>query len=193
MVKPVEIHFQHMKKSEALEERIRQHAERLDRVHPNIMSCLVHVEKPHRHRSTHEGWKITVEVVVPNHGDITVSKSSDEHAPHDDAYQVVNQAFDAMARRLQKLVDRDRGHVKHHPHEEVTAVIKRLFDDHGFLHTLDGHDVYFHRNSLVGCPFEELAEGMGVTFSEEEGEMGPQATTVHVVSRQPVPLQPRRL
>ncbi len=64
------------------------------------------------------------------------------------------------------------------------ALITRLIDDYGFIETVDGREIYFHRNSLVGdTPFEALEPGAGVAFSEEAGEEGPQASSVRVVDR----------
>lgn len=59
-----------------------------------------------------------------------------------------------------------------------------LEGDYGFLRTLDtGREIYFHRNSVSDRDFERLEVGTGVQFAEEEGEMGPQATTVQIVDK----------
>lgn len=114
MNRPVEIHFHDVEHSQGLEEHIRQAASRLERRYPIITACVVHLEQPHRHRTTHVGYRVVLEVMVPGRGEITVTKSSDEHEAHDNAYRVLDEAFGAMARRLQKLSDHQRGHVKHH-------------------------------------------------------------------------------
>ena len=44
----------------------------------------------------------------------------------------------------------------------------------GFLEAADGHEVYFHRNSVLDGAFSRLAVGAShVTFAEEMGEKGP--------------------
>jgi cold shock CspA family protein len=48
----------------------------------------------------------------------------------------------------------------------------------GFLATEDGLEVYFHRNSVLQPGFESLQPGSLVTFVEERGEKGPQASSV---------------
>jgi cold shock CspA family protein len=55
-----------------------------------------------------------------------------------------------------------------------------LFEDHGFLESLDGLEIYFHRNSVLNGGFAKLKPGMRVTYVEEEGENGPQASTVKI-------------
>jgi cold shock CspA family protein len=55
-------------------------------------------------------------------------------------------------------------------------------EDFGRIETADGRLIYFHRHSVLGRPFEKLTTGTAVRFAEEQGEQGPQASTVHVVS-----------
>jgi cold shock CspA family protein len=77
---------------------------------------------------------------------------------------------------------RRRGHVKEHassPHGRVAE----LYADYGKIETPDGRHVYFHRNSLVGDDFAALEIGSEVRFVEEPGELGPQASTVHLVGK----------
>lgn len=66
------------------------------------------------------------------------------------------------------------------PSAPARARVGKLFaqEGYGFLETRDGHEVYFHRNSVLGPGFDELAIGAEVRFSEEEGAEGPQASTV---------------
>jgi cold shock CspA family protein len=61
-------------------------------------------------------------------------------------------------------------------------MVTKLFSDYGFITDGSGTDVYFHRNSIVNASFAELKVGMEVRFDLSHGEMGPQASTVHVVS-----------
>jgi cold shock CspA family protein len=55
--------------------------------------------------------------------------------------------------------------------------------DYGFLATPEEREIYFHRSSVLNDAFERLKVGTEVTFAEEEGERGPQATTVKLVGR----------
>jgi cold shock CspA family protein len=48
----------------------------------------------------------------------------------------------------------------------------------GFLETDDGREIYFHRNSVLEGGFASLSIGARVTFAEEMGDKGPQASTV---------------
>lgn len=41
-------------------------------------------------------------------------------------------------------------------------------------------DIFFHRNGLVGIEFDELKEGMDVTFETEQSPKGMNAVNVQV-------------
>ena len=49
--------------------------------------------------------------------------------------------------------------------------------------TLDDREIFFHRNSVLNGEFKHLAVGTEVSFVEELGEKGPQASTVKLVGR----------
>jgi cold shock CspA family protein len=50
-------------------------------------------------------------------------------------------------------------------------------------HVVDGREIYFHRNSVLDGGFARLAAGARVTFAEEAGEKGPQASTVKLLGK----------
>ena len=58
--------------------------------------------------------------------------------------------------------------------------VARLFSEagYGFLTADDGHEVYFHRNSVLADEFDLLETGDEVKFTEEPGEKGPQASSL---------------
>jgi cold shock CspA family protein len=56
-----------------------------------------------------------------------------------------------------------------------------IAEGYGFIEASDGREIYFHRNSVLGDGFDDLEVGATVTFNEEQGERGPQASTVRRV------------
>ena len=46
-----------------------------------------------------------------------------------------------------------------------------------------GYEVYFHRNSVLDGAFRRLTVGARVTFVEEVGDKGPQASTVRLLGK----------
>jgi cold shock CspA family protein len=89
-----------------------------------------------------------------------------------------------MRRRLEDHSRRQRGSVKTHE-GPPQARVSRLFPEegYGFLETPDGAEIYFHRNSVLGAGFDRLEIGAEVRYVMEQGEKGPQASTVIIVGK----------
>lgn len=180
---PVQIVFRNMGPSAAVEAKVRERMEKLEKTYDHIMSCRVVVEESHRHHHQGNLYQVRVDVKVPG-DELVVSHASDAHQAHEDVYVAIRDAFDATRRQLEDYARRRRGHIKTHevaPHGRIVEM--NLQADYGRIETPDGRLVYFHRNSLVDGKFEDLAVGAEVRFAEEKGERGPQASTVHVVGK----------
>jgi ribosomal subunit interface protein len=172
-----------MEPSEALRSSVENKADWLERFYDKIQSCRVVIDSPHRHHQKGNLYQVKIHVTVPGE-EILVNREPAEHQPHEDCYLAVNDAFDEAARRLEDYVQRRRRRVKRNvaaPHARVV----RLFEDdgYGFLEARDGHEVYFHENSVLNRGFKKLEVGTEVRFTEEGGEKGPQASTVEIVGK----------
>jgi ribosome-associated translation inhibitor RaiA len=179
----VEIDFRDMPPSPALERRIRGRAAKLAKFCDDILRCHVVVEAPHRHHHRGQLYHVKVMVSVPG-GEIVINRSPAEDRAHEDAYVAVRDAFDAARRKLEDHVRRRRADVKHHepqPRGRVCRIYPIM--DYGMIEAPDGREIYFHRNSVIGGDFDRLEVGTEVRFAEEPGDLGPHATTVHVVGR----------
>jgi cold shock CspA family protein len=165
-----------------LEEKVRRRAEKLERFCDHIMSCRVAIERPHRSEASGNPYRVRIDVTVPPGHEVVVRKEPGDSDPLADVVTVLNGAFEAAERQLKALSERQRGEVK--THDEPLALVTRLFREagYGFLKTVDGRDVYFHKNSVVDG-WERLELGTQVRFAESMGENGPQATTVQVVDK----------
>jgi cold shock CspA family protein len=96
----------------------------------------------------------------------------------------VREAFHAVRRRLEDHARRRRGDIKTHERMPEARVTK-LFpvEGYGYIETPDGREFYFHANSVLNNRFKSLKLGSKVSFTEEAGEKGPQASTVHLITR----------
>ena len=180
---PIQISFHNVPHSAAVEDEIREYAERLDEFCDRIMSCRVVIDQPHRHHEEGNLYHVRVDITVPGE-EIVINREPRQHVAYRDLETAIGATFDQAVRRVQDFVRRQRRDTKTH-HPALHARVARLFPKagYGFLKTPDGREVYFHEDSVLGAKFIELQVDTEVTFDEETGEIGPQATTVHVVGR----------
>lgn len=206
---PLKITFRNMPSSAAIEENIREKAAKLDGLFDDITSCRVIVEAPHRRHHKGKAYVVRIDLTVPGQElvinrapkrldaakashpdelekDLAEIHEPSKHAAREDLYVAIRDAFNAAGRKLQDYVRRRRGKKKNHEPVPVARVAK-LFpvDAYGFLETPDGREIYFHKNSVLHPGFEHLEVGTEVSFAEEPGEKGPQASTVRVVGPTP--------
>ncbi|MBR9727781.1 cold-shock protein [Shewanella intestini] len=67
---------------------------------------------------------------------------------------------------------------------QVTGVVKWFNSDKGFgfIEQESGPDVFVHFRAIVADGFKTLDEGQKVSFTVTQGQKGPQAENVSVVS-----------
>ena len=180
---PLQITFRNLEPSAALEARVRQESEKLDKLYNRIMRCRVVVEAHHKHHHKGNLYHVRIDLTVPG-SELVVGREPDQHHAHEDVYVAVRDAFNEACRQLEAYVSRNRRDVKTHevpPHGKI----KELFTEKGFgkIEGSDGREIYFHKNSVVNADFDKLEIGTDVRFAEEEGDHGPQASTVKVVGK----------
>jgi len=180
---PVEITFRDIERSEAVEARIRDWVEKLDRTFDRIVRCEVVVDDPHRHHHKGHQYSVRVRLTVPG-TQIVSSHSPGDDGAHTDVYVAVRDAFLATKRQLEDYVRKTlhRGDVKREgngaAHGRVTFL--DVQKDWGWIEPDDGRRIYFHRNSVLGG-MDNVEVGDEVRFSEGMGDKGPQASTVELI------------
>jgi ribosomal subunit interface protein len=113
MQKPVQITFRHMSPSAAVETRVREHVERLERFHDHITSCQVVIDAPPGHRNKGAPFAVKIDLAVPGK-DISIRSDAAAHDGHSDVYIALRDAFDSARRVLQDYARTQRLDVKHH-------------------------------------------------------------------------------
>ncbi|HKS89867.1 MAG TPA: HPF/RaiA family ribosome-associated protein [Stellaceae bacterium] len=185
---PLQITFRHMDPSPALEARIRQRADELERFFDRVTACRVVVERMNRRHQQGNLFEIRIDLTVPGR-EIAVGSDRGANHAHEDAHVAVRDAFDAARRALEDHARRRRGEAKVHAVPDHGRIARLLAEkDCGFIETPGGEEIYFHRNSVADDGFDKLEVGGEVRFVAQEGESpnGPQASTV-------VPLGKHRL
>ncbi len=201
MVQPVQITYRNVEHRVPLENLIREEAAKLDEFYPRLTSCRVLVEVPHRRHARGNLYHVRIDLVLPG-GEIVVkrqaslragleragrfsfTKQAEAQLPHRDLRLAVADAFHAAKRRLEDFARRQRSAVKTHE-PEPRARVSEIFPErgYGFLETPGGRKIYFHRLSVLRDAFKRLKVGTLVSFVEERGEQGPQASTVRMIGR----------
>jgi ribosome-associated translation inhibitor RaiA/cold shock CspA family protein len=179
---PVEITFHRMQPSAAIESRIREKAAKLERFYDRIMHCHVVVEAPHSHHHKGKLYHVSITIKVPQ-SQVVVNRDQHDNHAHEDLFVVIRDSFAAAQRKLEDFSRQQRGQIKSHeapPSGWVTRLVAE--EDYGNIETVDGRLIYFHRNSVLGGGFDELEIGAPVSFLEEQGEEGPQASTVRLLT-----------
>ncbi len=180
---PLQISFRRMEHSETIEALIRERVAKLDASPDHIMGCRVVVELAGKHHEHGNLYEVRIDITVPGE-EIVVTHEPSQHTEYRDIRVALRDAFDSARRKLEDYVRCRRGFVKAletAPHARVS----KLFPDegYGFLSTPDGREIYFHRHSVLHDEFTHLQIGSEVTFVEEEGKKGPQASTVKPVGK----------
>lgn len=185
MEQPLEITFRDVERTPALEALIRREADKLEKVHDNLTRIRVAVEKPHEHQNSGNPYRIRLEIHAPGSPEVIVTRDPRDEKMHKPLEAVLRDAFKAARRNLKRLLAKQRGEVKSHPQQQISAVVEKIFplEGYGFLRTVDGQEIYFHRNSVLHGDFDRMEVGTGVNFFKEMGRKGPQASSVRVVDK----------
>lgn len=197
---PSTITFRRIPRAEGVEADIRKRLDNLGVYCPSIMAARVLIEPAQRHHHDGNRFHVRIDLAVPGEAIVISHEASlrpaarartdlktrkqDEPDPSRKYLGVaIREAFALARRRLQDYARRRRGSVKTHvPMPEGRVV--RLFPSraYGFIEGAEGQEIYFQRSSVLEDAFDDLEVGSRVTFVEEGGEKGPQASTVRVIT-----------
>jgi ribosomal subunit interface protein len=181
---PLELAFHNLDSSPAIEKRVRERVDRLERYFKDITSCRISIEAPHKSQYNTQHYSVNIDITVPGNEIVISYDPKPEANEHDDVYVAIRDSFSAAERRLKTYAGKLRESRKDAGRTEPPkAVIAKLFPDdgYGFLEAPDGRQIYFHQNSLLNQDFKELEIGFSVQYAEEMGEKGPQASSMRVI------------
>lgn len=199
---PLQITFRNIKPPAEAELWIRLEAAKLETFYNRIMGCRVAVDSPHRHRREGSPYHLRIDLTMPG-GELVIKhepslrtrarqlheaeikKHLEVRTEHKRLRQAIHDTFMIAGRRLQDYARRQRGDVKLRESPPL-ARVTQLFPElgYGFLATPDGREIYFHKDSVLNQGFRRLTVGALVSFAEEQGDKGPQASTVRIVPKQ---------
>jgi cold shock CspA family protein/ribosome-associated translation inhibitor RaiA len=201
---PVQITYRNVPANPVVEKWIKEQAQKLEGFYQPIIALRTALEMPHRHRAKGSSYHVRIDLRVPGAellvnrrsnarnqarqaGKAEVTKSLQLATGLAGLRSAIDDAFHVAARRLQDYARRQSGRVKTHETPSGALVTTLLPEKgYGFITTQDGREIYFHKQSVLNQGFGRLRIGTPVRFVEEQGEKGPQASTVRIV-RKPGP------
>src|SRR5918996_5366865 len=183
-----EIIFHDVDRSPWVENYILERVQRLERFADGITTCRVSLTQEQASHQKGNRYSVLVEARMPPNHDLAARKEKVIRDMQTQLPALINLAFGAIERQLKKTAALRRGEVKssdRRPDGQPHAVVEKLLDEgYGFLRAIDDNrQVYFHRNSVLHDDFERLAVGTEVRYTPQEGEQGPQASSVQIVAK----------
>jgi cold shock CspA family protein len=167
--RPPTITFRRIPRTEAVEADIRKRLGKLGVYGPSIMAARVLIEPAQRHRHAGNRFHIRIDLTVPGE-EIVIS--------HEARLRPAARASAALKTRKQDEPDRSHKYLGL-AIREAFALARRRLQDYA---RADGQEIYFQRSSVLEDAFDNLEVGSRVTFVEERGDKGPQASTVRVIA-----------
>lgn len=184
MQTPPEIQFQGMAGTPDIEDAIATHVAQLEEFWGRITACRVVLKAPSQHHRKGGLYEVHIRLALLDGREVNVERTPPKDKRHSDLSFALNDAFKHARRQLDHQVRRTRGEVKHHEGPPIGTVVRLdPSGEFGFLEASDGEEIYFHRNSVLDDGFSRLTVGLRVTFAEESGDKGTQATTVKLLGK----------
>jgi cold shock CspA family protein len=178
------IDFQGMEPSVQLRQRAEEWIGKLETRFGRITSCRVAIKAPGEHHKTSGLYEVMIDLALPDGRNVTAARTPAADERFQNARFAVDEAFKRTRRRLQDQARRLRGEVKVHVAPPLATVVNLHREDgFGFVLTADNREIYFHRNSVLDDEFDRLEVGTRVSFDEELGIKGAQASTVRVLGK----------
>ncbi len=180
----LKIEFQGMEPTASVQEAIESHVADLEQRWGRLTACRVVLKGPSGHHRKGGLYEVHIRIALPDGREVNAERTPPADKRHADLTFAIDDAFRHARRQLQDQVRRVQGQVKHHEEQPIGTVVRLdPSGEFGFLEAADGQELYFHRNSVLGSGFSNLHIGARVTFAEEMGDKGSQATTVTLLGK----------
>ena len=109
MQAPLDVRFQNFAPSPTIEAAVREHFGALKGLAPDLMSCCVTIDSPHRHGKQRNLFVVTIDFRFAG-GEVVASRHPSSRHADEDAFVAVRDAFHAARRQLEDRVRVRRDH-----------------------------------------------------------------------------------
>ena len=183
MQTPAQIEFENLTPSPELQAAVDQHVAELERRFGRVTAGRVIVRGPGEHHKTGGQYQVSIRLALPEGREVNVGRTPVEDERYADLTFAVDDAFKRARRQLQDQARLLRDQTKLHAGEPIGTVVRiDPGGEFGFIEGADGQEIYFNCNSVVQGR-SNIAVGARVSYVEEVGEKGAQASTVKVLGK----------
>lgn len=184
MQTPVEIDFQGMDANPEVRAAIDKQVAQLEERFGRITAGRIVLRAPSGRHRTGGLYEITVRLSLPDGREVNIGRVRQNDERLSDLNYALNDTFKRARRQLQDKVRTLQGQVKQSSGSPVGTVCELdPLGEFGFIKTEDDREIYFHRNSVLGDGYAQLSVGTRVSYAEEVGDKGPQASTVKPMAK----------
>jgi cold shock CspA family protein len=183
MQTPAQIEFEGVVGTPELQASIGQHIAELESRFGRLTAGRIVVRGPgDRHRSGGQ-YQVSIRLALPDGREVNVGRTPTQDERYADLTFAVDNAFKRARRRLQDQSRQLQGQTKQHENQP-TGTVARIdpSGEFGFIEGAGGQEIYFSCNSVINR-LSTIEPGTRVSYVEEMGEKGPQASTVKVLGK----------
>ncbi len=125
MTVPLEIHFNGLDKSDAMETRVREKFAKLERHFDRMNGCRVVLEAPHRNPAKAKVFQVKVEISVKGGKPIIINHEREGAHANEDLALTIRDAFEIALRQVDEMAAQISGRgrteqARRRPHPEPT-------------------------------------------------------------------------
>lgn len=183
MQTPAQVEFEGVLATPELQASIDQHIAELESRFGRLTAGRVVVRGPGDRHRTGGQYEVSIRLALPDGREVNIGRTPRQDERYADLAFAVDNAFKRARRRLQDQYRLMQGQTKQHENQPIGTVIRiDPSGAFGFIKSADGHEVYFNCNSVLDGP-SNIAPGTRVSYVEEIGEKGPQASTVKILGK----------
>jgi ribosome-associated translation inhibitor RaiA/cold shock CspA family protein len=183
---PVDIAFHNLDHQDWAEQEIRARIAKLEKIYDRLITCRVRVEQRSGNGRGAIPPVVRIDLGIPGHSHLVVNHEPDhllQRYQRPDLRHAINEAFRIAEQQLIELKTKRAGRTKDAHHDGENQHLGQIAEltpdeDFGFLVTMEGGLLYFHRNSVLSGDFERLRRDDEVFYVEAMGDTGPTATKV---------------
>jgi ribosome-associated translation inhibitor RaiA len=108
---PLQIKFQYMEPSAAIEDRVRERCHKLQRFAEHVTCCRVTVDAPHKHQDKTGLYRVSIDITLPDEVTGAPSHAEQQHT-HENVEVAIREAFEAARRQLEDYARQRRAYIK---------------------------------------------------------------------------------